>query len=100
MIIVDRFYPSSQLCSCCGNRQKIPLKERVYKCSNCDTIIDRDLNASINLKNYGSTPSSGETCKRKACGEVNQLESTTLETSTKQEVSIKPIQLSLFDLLV
>ena len=100
LTVVDRFYPSSQLCSCCGNRQKIPLKERVYKCSNCDTIIDRDLNASINLKNYGSTPSSGETCKRKACGEVNQLESTTLETSTKQEVSIKPIQLSLFDLLV
>ena len=100
LIIVDRFYPSSQLCSCCGNRQKIPLKERVYKCSNCDAIIDRDLNASLNLKNYGSTPSSGETCKRKACGEVNQLESTTLETSTKQEVSIKPIQLSLFDLLV
>jgi putative transposase len=99
LTIVDRFYPSSQLCSNCGNKQKMPLKERVYKCSTCGTSLDRDLNASINLKNYGSTPSSGETCKREACGEVIQLESTTLETSTKQEISFKPIQLSLFGLL-
>lgn len=49
--IVDRFFPSSKLCSCCGEVKKdLKLKDRVYKC-NCGLSIDRDLNASINLKN-------------------------------------------------
>ena len=49
--IVDRFYPSSKTCSNCGSIKKdLKLKDRVYKCS-CGLIIDRDLNASINLKN-------------------------------------------------
>ena len=49
--IVDRFYPSSKTCSQCGEIKKdLKLKDRTYKCS-CGLIIDRDLNASINLKN-------------------------------------------------
>ena len=46
---VDRFYPSSKLCSCCG-RKKVDLKlsDRVYTCE-CGNEIDKDLNASINL---------------------------------------------------
>ena len=49
--IVDKFYPSSKTCSCCGTIKKdLKLKDRVYKCS-CGLIINRDLNASINLKN-------------------------------------------------
>ncbi|WP_429699042.1 RNA-guided endonuclease InsQ/TnpB family protein [Bacillus mycoides] len=46
---VDRFYPSSKICSCC-NQKKIDLKlsDRVYECD-CGNVIDRDLNASINL---------------------------------------------------
>jgi putative transposase len=99
LIIADRWYPSSQICSNCGARQKIPLKERVYKCSSCNKQLDRDLNASINLANFGSTASSVETCKNKACREVKPIESTTLKTSVNQEVSFKPIQLSLFDLI-
>jgi len=99
LIIVDRFYPSSQICSNCGSRQKMPLKERVYHCPNCKTSLDRDLNASINIVNFESTASSGVTCKNKACGEVKPIESTTLKTSVNQEVSFKPIQLSLFDLI-
>ena len=47
---VSRWYPSSQICSCCGCRKPMPLKERTYKCGNCGLEIDRDLNASINLK--------------------------------------------------
>ncbi|AKA61333.1 transposase [Staphylococcus phage Stau2] len=47
---VDRFYPSSQICNQCGNRQKMPLNKRIYECDNCDMIEDRDINASINLK--------------------------------------------------
>jgi putative transposase len=58
----------------------MPLKERVYTCPNCKTSLDRDLNASINLKNYASTPSSGETLK-KACREVKSLDNIVVETS-------------------
>ena len=48
---VDRFYPSSKTCSNCGNIKKgLKLSDRIYKCS-CGLKIDRDLNASINLKN-------------------------------------------------
>lgn len=52
-IQVDKFYPSSKLCSCCGNIKKdLKLSERIYKCE-CGNVIDRDLNAAINLENYG-----------------------------------------------
>ena len=47
---VSRWYPSSQICSACGSRKKMPLNVRVYKCENCGLEMDRDLNASINLK--------------------------------------------------
>ncbi|NEO37392.1 MAG: IS200/IS605 family element transposase accessory protein TnpB [Moorea sp. SIOASIH] len=58
LVKVDRFYPSSQLCSSCGHRQKMPLPIRTYNCSECGLILDRDLNAAINLKNaVGSTVS-------------------------------------------
>ena len=49
--IVDRFYPSSKTCSKCGEIDKdLKLSDRIYKCD-CGLAIDRDLNASINLKN-------------------------------------------------
>ncbi|WP_375792518.1 RNA-guided endonuclease InsQ/TnpB family protein [Clostridium perfringens] len=49
--IVDRFYPSSKTCSNCGKVKKdLKLSDRIYKCD-CGFTIDRDLNASINLKN-------------------------------------------------
>ena len=52
-IQADRYFPSSKLCSCCGSIKKdLKLKDRVYKCD-CGLEIDRDLNASINLSNYG-----------------------------------------------
>lgn len=47
---VDRFYPSSQICNKCGDRQKMPISKRIYKCNNCGNKEDRDINASINLK--------------------------------------------------
>ena len=54
VIIADRFFPSSKLCSCCGHIKKdLKLSDRIYKCECCGNIIDRDLNASLNLKMYG-----------------------------------------------
>lgn len=76
LIIVDKWFPSSQLCSCCGHKQKMPLKKRIFDCENCKTKIDRDLNASINLRDYEikwkhiyekNTPSYGEI---QACGDA------------------------------
>ena len=53
VIIADRFYPSSKLCSCCGNIKKdLKLSDRIYKCE-CGNVIDRDFQASLNLKDYG-----------------------------------------------
>ena len=53
VIMADRFFPSSKLCSCCGNIKKdLKLSDRIYKCE-CGNIIDRDFQASLNLKQYG-----------------------------------------------
>jgi putative transposase len=53
LIIADRFYPSSKTCSKCGSIKKdLKLSDRVYKCKHCGLEIDRNLNASINLKQY------------------------------------------------
>lgn len=47
-------YASSKLCSSCGHSKKsLALSERVYTCENCGLVIDRDLNAAINLELYG-----------------------------------------------
>ena len=57
VVLADRFYPSSQICSHCGNRKvDLKLSERVYKCPVCGLEIDRDFNASINLKHYREFP--------------------------------------------
>lgn len=53
LIKVDKFYPSTQLCSRCGSIKKIPLYERTYRCEECGMVIDRDINAAINIKNEG-----------------------------------------------
>lgn len=53
LIIADRFFPSSKLCSCCGNIKKdLKLSDRIYKCE-CGNVIDRDYQAALNLKQYG-----------------------------------------------
>ena len=52
IVIADKYYASSQTCSCCGNKQQMKVDKRTYKCENCGLILDRDLNAAINLANY------------------------------------------------
>ena len=48
--VVDRFYPSSKLCHCCGFIKKdLKLSDRIYKCD-CGYKCDRDFNASLNLR--------------------------------------------------
>jgi putative transposase len=51
LTFVDRFFPSSKICSNCGcKKEQLSLSERIFNCSDCDFEVDRDLNASINLK--------------------------------------------------
>ena len=53
VIIADRIFPSSKLCSCCGAMKKdLKLSDRIYKCK-CGNVIDRDHQAALNLKKYG-----------------------------------------------
>ena len=53
VIIADRFFPSSKLCSCCGEIKKdLKLSDGIYRCD-CGNVIDRDYQASLNLKQYG-----------------------------------------------
>lgn len=60
VIFADTFFPSSKLCSCCGwKNSDLKLTDRVFECKICDMKIDRDLNASLNLKQIYTGSSSG-----------------------------------------
>ena len=53
VIIANQFFPSSKLCSCCGAiKKELRLSDRIYECK-CGNRIDRDYQASLNLKRYG-----------------------------------------------
>ncbi len=60
---VNRWLASSKLCSTCGNKQDMPLHIRVFDCNACDLKLDRDINASINIRSAGMSA-------LKACGEI------------------------------
>ncbi len=103
LILVDRMFPSSQICSGCGNhRHKMPLKERVYICPDCGHIEDRDLNAAKNIQRWfeginipirwDQVASSAKI----ACG-VDKPSVSHDRTTTKQEVSSEFRQCLTFD---
>ena len=53
VVIADRWYPSSKTCHKCGHVKKdLKLSDRTYRCDCCGNVIDRDINASINIANY------------------------------------------------
>ena len=54
LMFVDRFFPSSKLCSCCRwKNDNLKLSDREFICEECGMVLDRDLNASINIENEG-----------------------------------------------
>ena len=51
---IDRWFASSKLCHGCGSRKdNLRLSDRIYICDNCGLEIDRDLNASLNIREEG-----------------------------------------------
>jgi len=81
VFIVDRFYPSSKTCSACGEIHDMKLSDRVMVCD-CGNVMDRDLNAAINLKNKAVSLTVS------ACGEDGSgrgSNTATKPTSMKQE---------------
>jgi IS605 OrfB family transposase len=59
LAVADRWFPSSKTCSACGVvKPKLPLRVRTFTCERCGLVLDRDLNAALNLKHYvaGSGP--------------------------------------------
>jgi len=54
LVKIDKFFPSSKTCSCCGNIKKdLTLKDREYVCSSCGLVIDRDYNSALNILREG-----------------------------------------------
>ena len=82
LVIADRFYPSSKLCSNCGAiKHNLKLTERTYLCNNCGLEVDRDLNASLNLCRYGTVSSTGIN----VCGVLQQTEVVSTKQNTKKQ---------------
>jgi putative transposase len=56
LVGIDRWYPSSKTCSACGYiHNRLQLRDRTWTCENCNTVLDRDLNASKNILAVGTT---------------------------------------------
>ena len=53
LVEIDRYTPSSKLCSQCHSKQDMPLHIREYKCNSCGIVLDRDYTASLNIKAAG-----------------------------------------------
>ncbi len=52
LVKIDKWFPSTKTCSCCGAEKPMTLSERTYQCS-CGYEADRDYNSAINIKNEG-----------------------------------------------
>ena len=84
VIFADTFFASSKLCSCCGwKNESLTLTDRVFECKVCDNKMDRDFNASINLKNLAVSSTVS------ACGEQSSSNESLVSCSLKQEFNKK-----------
>lgn len=69
---INRWAASTKTCSGCGSKKTMTLSERTYVCSNCDNVMDRDLNAAINILNWGIQEiNTAGTAEIHACGDVS-----------------------------
>ena len=81
--VADRWFPSSKMCSCCGCiKVDLKLGDRTFICPECGLVIDRDLNASLNLKKYPTLSSRGSN----ACGDGGRKPRRDARKGKKQEL--------------
>ncbi len=88
IVEINRFYPSSKTCSCCGFKNDLlTLKDREWACPSCKAKLDRDLNAATNILNEGK-----RFLLTKKIGvdsaELKLVENNSLECSMKQEKNV------------
>lgn len=89
VVIADRWFPSSKICSACGSVQEaMPLSVRQWICPDCGTRHDRDLNAARNLATY-AVSSTVSACGEEGAG--SGLATGVKPASVKQEVSFVPV---------
>jgi IS605 OrfB family transposase len=91
LVIVDRFYPSSQTCSCCKWRDEgLTLSDRVFVCLDCGYVTDRDYNAAKNIRNVAvSSIDTQNACGQKSTGLFNRASETVLvEAGTNQRYGL------------
>lgn len=103
VIKIGRFEPSSQICSCCGHRQKMSLENRTYECPTCGSKMDRDINAAINIRNFALRDilkNTDGTSGINACGvgssdecDVNRVRKTT-DIEARKSLAAKPTRIS------
>jgi putative transposase len=74
VVLVDRWYPSSKLCSCCGHRlEALDLGVRHWTCPGCGACHNRDVNAAINLRNM-AVSSTASACGGEGSGLARERE--------------------------
>jgi len=83
IVVADRWFASSKLCSCCGTKQEaVPLSVRQWTCDTCGTAHDRDVNAAKNLERC-AVSSTVSACGEERSGAVRKHR--VKRASTKQE---------------
>jgi putative transposase len=72
VVVIDRFYPSTQLCHVCGfKNESLTLSDRTWPCPICRAMHDRDHNAALNIRDEGlRLLAVGHTESLNACGGV------------------------------
>lgn len=87
LMYIDKWYPSSKLCSACGNKNSLlKLSDREWVCEECGTIHDRDYNAACNIRDYyyKIVNNTAGTAGINACGDT----ASTLRETLMQVVSM------------
>lgn len=91
LIVIDRFYPSSQLCSHCQWRNEaLTLADRVFVCLDCGVVTDRDYNAAQNIRRVAvSSIDTQNACGQRSAGPYSGMGETALdEAGTEQHLGV------------
>ena len=84
VIFIDRFYPSSKKCHCCGYKnEELKLSDRQWICPKCGVVHDRDINAAKNILEEGKRIIGLSSSEFKRVGEQAIASSMNLEQNVK-----------------